>query len=66
MQLHVNEVEFRGNTALPYTVKNLKTPMEYFGYFFTNELVDLIVLESNRNSRSENINTLFNVDAVQI
>lgn len=66
MQLHVNEVAFRGKTELPYTVKILKTPMEYFGYFFTNELVDLIVLESNRKARLENINTQFNLDSVQI
>lgn len=66
IRLHVNEVAFRGNSALPDEVKNLKTPMDYFCYFFTDELIDLIVLETNRNARSENINNLFNVDAEKI
>lgn len=62
LQLHVNEVCFRGKTNLPVEVLNLKTPLEFFSYFFTDELIDLIALETNRAARTENVNTSFNMD----
>ncbi|XP_067619865.1 uncharacterized protein [Eurosta solidaginis] len=48
MQLHVNEVAFRGKTDLPSEVKKLKTPIDFFTYFFTDELFELIYMETNR------------------
>jgi len=60
--LHVNEVAFRGNTDLPSEVKNLQSPIEFFTYFFTDDLIDLIILETNRAAIAENVNTQFKVD----
>ncbi|XP_067616603.1 piggyBac transposable element-derived protein 1-like [Eurosta solidaginis] len=66
MQLHVNEVAFRGKTDLPSEVKKLKTPIDFFTYFFTDELFELIYMETNRAAITENVNTSFKVDKYEI
>lgn len=66
MQLNVNEVAFRGDSRLPSEVKQLKTPMEIFTYFFTDEIVQMIADETNRAAHVENINTKFNVSIEDI
>lgn len=62
MQLHVNEVAFRGKIDLPWQVKKLQTPFNFFSYFFTDDLTDLISLETNRAAITENVNTQFKID----
>uniref|UniRef100_A0A6P7GBV8 Uncharacterized protein LOC114340246 n=1 Tax=Diabrotica virgifera virgifera TaxID=50390 RepID=A0A6P7GBV8_DIAVI len=47
--LSIDEVAkaFRGNTNLPNAIMDLSTPYAFFKYFFHNELIEKIVLESN-------------------
>lgn len=59
MRLHVNDVAFRGKSALPVTLTRLETPLEFFNYFFTNEIIGIIVEETNRTALQENINNTF-------
>lgn len=66
MRLHVNEVAFRGNSSLPSDVKELHTPMNHFDYFFTSEIMNLIVEETNRCALQENINSKFGTTATEI
>nr|XP_047128015.1 piggyBac transposable element-derived protein 4-like [Hydra vulgaris] len=62
MQLHVNEVAFRGSTDLPPVVKKLQSPLDFFNYFFTDDLVELISLETHRAAITKNLNTKFKID----
>lgn len=48
IKLHVNEVVFQGNSSLPDDIKELTTPSQLFRYFFTTELVNIVVNETNR------------------
>lgn len=66
MQLHVNEVAFRGKSDLPFAVRKMKTPVEYFSYFFTDELIELISFETNRAAFIENVNTQFKIDSSEV
>lgn len=66
MRLHVNEVAFRGDSSLPLAVKELQTPMELFNYFFTNDIIALIVEETNRSALKENIYTSFKTNIEEI
>lgn len=66
MQLHVNEVAFRGKTDLPFEVKKLQTPVDFFCYFFTDDLAELISLETNRAATAENVNTQFKIHKHEI
>lgn len=50
MKTHINDVAFRGTTALPSHIKSLRTPMNMFSYFFTDEILQIIVNETNRNA----------------
>ncbi|XP_039968476.1 uncharacterized protein LOC126763933 isoform X2 [Bactrocera neohumeralis] len=59
MCLHVNEVAFRGDSSLPSSIKELRTPMEIFRYFFTKKMVDKIALESSWTARNVDINSKF-------
>lgn len=34
LQLHVNDVAFQGDCALPLAIKEFETPMQFFVYFF--------------------------------
>lgn len=62
MKLHVNEVSFRGKSGLPAAIKNMFTPMEIFNYFFTDDIIQIIVEETNRAAE----NTGFHIDPVGI
>lgn len=66
MCLHVNQVAFRGDSSLPLALKELRTPMQLFDYFFNNEIIGLIVEETNRCALEENINSTFKTSAVEI
>lgn len=66
MHLHVNQVAFRGDSSLPAFIKELKAPFEIFKHFFTKQIVDMIVLETNRAAQTENISTTFKTDSDEI
>lgn len=61
LQLHVNDVAFRGDSSLPAEVKELTTPMQLFCYFFSKDIIDIVVEETNRCALSQDINTKFSV-----
>lgn len=61
MRLHVNEVAFCGDTSLPEEIKELNTPMKIFCYFFSIDIMNIIVEETNRCALSQDINTKFSV-----
>lgn len=62
MKLHVNEVAFRDNSSLPEDIKELSTPVQIFRYFFTKEIMDIVVEETNRCALSQDTNTSFSVN----
>lgn len=62
MQLHVNEVAFRGDCRLPQDIRALATPSDMFRYFFTQELVEMIVQETNRAVMQTESNVIFETD----
>lgn len=67
MRMHVNEVAFRGDSSLPMILKQkLQTPMEYFNYFFSNDIVELITNETNRCALQHDINTKFKTNETEI
>lgn len=58
----MNEVAFRGSTSLPDHIKEFSTPIQIFCYFFSKELIDLVVRETNRCALSQDINSQFSVN----
>lgn len=58
-----DEIQFTGNTALPQEIVGLETPVQYFKYFFTNEMIQYIVEQTNvysvqcRPNKSVNVST---------
>lgn len=66
MRLHVNEVAFRGDSSLPASIKELQTPMEFFNFFFTSEILEMIAKETNRCALQENINSTFYTTTAEI
>ncbi|XP_049809183.1 piggyBac transposable element-derived protein 3-like [Schistocerca nitens] len=61
-----DETKFAGNTALPQEVLELDTPVEYFQYFFTKDIVQYIVQQSNLYSIQCRHNKYVNVSAGEI
>lgn len=59
MQLHINEVVFRGNSTLPEEIRELETPMQIFCYFFTKEMMNIVAEETNRHAPSQEPGTSF-------
>lgn len=43
-----NNIKFGGSEELPSEVTDLQSPYQFFAYFFTNELLENIVIESTR------------------
>lgn len=58
----MNEVAFRGNSSLPDHIKELSTPADIFCYFFSKELVGIVVEKTNRCALNQDINTRFAVN----
>lgn len=56
MQLHKNEVKFRG-TEVSESFKNLETPYQCFAHFFTKEFLENISEQTNLYTRQQNITT---------
>lgn len=50
-----NQIPFKGDTTLPEELRELKTPWQFFNYFFTPELVERIHEETVRYSIEKNI-----------
>ncbi|XP_061728471.1 LOW QUALITY PROTEIN: piggyBac transposable element-derived protein 4-like [Cydia pomonella] len=42
-----NQIKFKGVTAYPPEIMNLQTPYQFFSYFFTPDMMDKIVNETN-------------------
>lgn len=61
MELHFNEIAFRGNKNLPRDVKNAYTIGNFQLFFFTNDLVDNIVMETNRCAHTGDINIFMSI-----
>lgn len=66
IQLHVNDVAFQGDSGLPPSIKELLTPMDFFNYFFSEKIIQLIAEETNRTAYMENINTNFKTHPEEI
>lgn len=66
LQLHVNEVAFRGDTNLPDEIMALNTPLEIFSYFMNDTIIDLIAEETNRAARAKNEQSKFLVTSDEI
>lgn len=65
-QLRKGETTFTGNKELDEGIKNLKTPYEFFMYFFTEKLVEEIAVQSNLYARQRNIQSKFSVSPDEI
>lgn len=66
LQLHVNEVAFRGDSSLPAEVLALETPLQIFKHFFDDELVDHIVNSTNAAATQADPATQFSVKRHEI
>lgn len=62
----LNEVAFQGNCRLPSAIQELVTPMQFFCYFFDNDIVQMIAAETNRHAVVENVNTNFSIADVDV
>jgi len=62
MQLHVNNVAFRGDFSLPAEIKELKTPLELICYFFNVEIMNMIVDETLCAALTDDINNKFKIN----
>lgn len=66
LQLRKGEITFTGNKELPEQIKGLKTPYEFFMYFFTEKLVTEITSQTNLYARQKNVATKFTVSPDEI
>ena len=66
MQVHVNEVIFRGSTELPDELNALKTPYECFNFFLTEEFVKYLADQFNLYARQKNLLTRFTTNTQEI
>lgn len=66
MALHVNEVAFRGVCRLPVNIKELATPCDLFRYFITQELIEMIVVETNRVAQQTDSEIVFETDVNEV
>lgn len=47
LQLNEEQLHFHGNINIPGNIMELDTPYQFFSYFFSNELINKIVQETN-------------------
>ncbi|KAE9525422.1 hypothetical protein AGLY_014222 [Aphis glycines] len=57
--LNKNVTEFLGNSSLPIEIRHLISPLDFFSFFFDDELLDSIVEQSLLYSVQQNINNTF-------
>ena len=66
LQVHVNEVVFRGEKILPAALADLKTPNECFRYFLTFKFLKHLAEQTNLYARSKNIECRFVTTATEL
>lgn len=66
LQLRKGEITFTGNKELPDEIKVLKTPYEFFMYFFTEKLVAEIADQTNLYAHQKNVATRFSTSPDEI
>ncbi|KAJ8931317.1 hypothetical protein NQ314_015783 [Rhamnusium bicolor] len=66
LQLHVNELIFRGENQLPPNLKELITPYDCFRYFMNDELFQHLTDQANFYARQQNIRTKFKVELIEL
>lgn len=59
-------LEFKGSTTLPTDIMDLSTPYSFFKFFFTDNIIDNIVVQSNLYSTQQNANKPANLTADEI
>lgn len=59
LQVHVNEIIFRGEKELPNDVKALKTPFDFFQYFLTDDFYQHLVDQMNLYACQQKIEARF-------
>lgn len=66
MRTHVNQIAFLGSIQLPPKFMAMKTPLQFFNYFFNDAIIDEIVDETNLAARNKNIETRFSLTTTQL
>ncbi|KAJ8965655.1 hypothetical protein NQ314_003972 [Rhamnusium bicolor] len=66
LQLHINELIFRGENQLPPNLKELITPYDCFRYFMNDELFQHLTDQANLYARQQNIRTKFKVELIEL
>lgn len=66
LQLHVNQIVFRGVTQLSASLKELHTPYDCLKYFFNDKLFLYLSEQSNLYARQTNVETKFTVDPIEM
>ncbi|XP_050335809.1 piggyBac transposable element-derived protein 1-like [Bactrocera neohumeralis] len=64
--LEEHQLRFTGNTPLPYDIKIIETPIEYFLYLFPKELIKFIANETNLYVVQKDVNDPFRVSEMDI
>lgn len=66
LQVHVNEVVFRGVKEMPSDLMALKTPYQCFKYFVTDEFLQNLADQMNLYACQKNIDTRFTTNAQEL
>lgn len=66
LQVHVNEVVFRGEKQLPANLKELNTPYDCIRYFLNDDFFRQLSEQTNLYARQKNISTKFTTDATEL
>ena len=66
LQLHIQQINFRGAKNLPDSFKTIKTPYDCFEYFVDEKFYKLIADQTNLYARNKNINTKFMTNTAEI
>lgn len=66
MELVEEAFNFKGNIEYPPEILDLETPYQFFSYFFDDELLTMLVEESNRYAIQKNPNFTDSVSVVEL
>lgn len=66
LQVHVNEIVFRGQKEMPPQIAALKTPYDCFDYFVTDEFLRQLADQMNLYAHQINDQTQFNTTAYEV
>ncbi|XP_065354215.1 piggyBac transposable element-derived protein 2-like [Calliphora vicina] len=64
--LNEQQLIFKGNTTLPEEIKSLSTPIQYFFYFLSKEMLQYIADETNLYITQKDISDTFRVAQIDI